>query len=602
MAANSGASLSGLAGQILREAVRVYDTDDIERLVVGYNPVLAAWNTGMFAAAGDMTGSFRTIGFAAAGQEAEVSLSRVFRLGKRLPAVRLPSAAELAAQARTAPLMAKLEALASWLGQDGRLVTAADELPPPDAAEAARTLGVGLEYLPYLWEYALTARWVEFEDGPGGESRAVPGFTAWRWAGGDDVSTLRAWTAVFAAVASQALEVGADADRKAAKKLRFQGQGVVVAVLLFLDRRTGMTVPAIRDVVRAGALGGRKSARARRPWDAWLRDHGDPVRWLLAELAAVRAVGLPAGPDGMVALAPLALWGLREQLRLEGIEIPQITAVKDDLRAADLVALAGSVPEAEFEAEAAVWVTARGADKAARELLAFAAFSGPQLRLVAVRLTRRLGPGAQQAWRDAMQRPELRGYARIALSALAADLPGSTQPMILEPDSDDLTWVATDLLALACGEDDPDPDEIAAQFAEAVPPGEEMQIIDQMSRSSHPDVVQVLTVLGRYHPDRRVAKEARRAARAAARNRPAVRADRVPARGWPLGPAPCPTTASAPSTSTTTSATTRTPAQATSPGTPISPASRRRSSCPTSCRRSGCRRSPNSPPRPARRR
>jgi len=529
--ASSGGSLSGLAGQILREAVRAYDTDDIERLVVGYNPVLAAWNTGMFGGAGDMTGSFRTIGFAAVGQDPEVSLSRVFRLGKRLPAVRLPAAAELAVQARSAPLMARLEALASWLGQDGRPVTAADELLPADAAEAARAMGIAPEHLPYVWEYALTARWVEFEDGPGeGQSRAVPGFTAWRWAGGDDVSTLRAWTVVFSSVLAQAMEVSAALDPRAAKKLKFQGQGVVVAVLLFLDRRTGMTASGMRDVVRAGALSGRKSARARRPWDAWIRDHGDPVRWLLSELAALRAVELPRGADGNVQLAPLALWSLREQLRLEGIEIPQITATKGELRAADLVALADSVPEAEFEAEAGAWVTALGADRAARDLLAFAAFSGPQLRLVAVNLTRRLGSGAQQAWRDAMQRPELRGYARIALSALAADLPDNTVPLVLEPEPDDLTWVATDLLALACGEQNPDPDEIAAQFAEAVPPGEEAWLIDQMSRGSHPDVVQVLTVLGRYHPDRRVAKLARRAAREAARNRPPARADRVPAR------------------------------------------------------------------------
>ena len=529
--ASSGGSLSGLAGQILREAVRAYDTADIERLVVGYNPVLAAWNTGMFTAAGDMTASFRTIGFAAASQESEISLSRVFRLGKRLPAVRLPVAAELAAQARTAPLMARLEALASWLGQDGRPVATAGDLPPADAAEAARVLGIGLEYLLYLWEYALTARWVEFEDGPGeGQSRAVPGFTAWRWASGDDVSTLRAWAAVFAAVAAQALEVGAYLDPKAARKVQFHGQGVVVAVLLFLDRRTGMTVSGIRDVVRDGALGGRKSARARRRWDAWLRDHGDPVHWLLAELDAVRAIDMPANADGTIALAPLALWALREQLRLEGIEIPQITATKGELRAADLVALADSVTEAEFEAELAAWVTARGADPAARDLLAFATFSGPQLRLVAVNLTRRLGSGAQQAWRNAMQRPELRGYARIALSALAADLPDNTGPLVLEPEPDDLTWVATDLLALACGEDAPDPDEIQAQFGEAVPPGEQAWLIDQMSRSSDPGVVQVLRALGRYHPDRRVAKLARRAARKAARNRPPARDDRVPAR------------------------------------------------------------------------
>jgi len=492
--------------------------------------VLAAWNTGMFAAAGDMTGSFRTIGFAAVGQEPEVSLSRVFRLGKRLPAVRLPAATELAAQARSAPLMARLEALASWLGQDGRPVTGADELLPEHAAEAARAAGIRPEHLPFVWEYALTARWVEFEDGPAeGQSRAVPGFTAWRWAGGDDVSTLRAWTVVFVSVLAQAMEVSAALDPRAAKKLKFQGQGVVVAVLLFLDRRTGMTESGMRDVVRAGALGGRKSARARRPWDAWLREHGDPVRWLLGELSGLRAVEPPAA-NGGVQLAPLALWALREQLRLEGIEIPQITATKGELRAADLVALADSVPEAEFEAEVGAWVTARGADRAARDLLAFAVLSGPQLRLVAVNLTRRLGFGAQQAWRDAMQRPELRGYARIALSALAADLPDNTVPLVLEPEPDDLTWVATDLLALACGEQDPDPDEVAAQFAEAVPPGEEAWLIDQMSRGSHPDVVQVFTVLGRYHPDRRVAKLAKRAARAAARNRPSARDARVPAR------------------------------------------------------------------------
>jgi hypothetical protein len=538
MAVDSGASLSGLAGEILREAVRVFNTEDLQQLLVGYNPVLAGWNTGMFVAAGDVTGSFRTIGFAAARQDAEVSLTKVFKLGNRLPAVRLPAVAELAAQARTAPLIASLEALALWLGPDGRPVTAADQLLAADVAAAAGALGIAPEYLTFLWEYALAAHWVDFVDEPGGQSRAVPGATAWRWASGDDVSTLRAWTVVFAAVLAYTLEVGAALDPGAARKLRFQGQGVVVAMLLFLDRRTAMSVADVRDMVRSGALGGRKSARAARRWDAWTRKHGDPASWLLAELAAVGAVVVPAFDDGVVmpadgdavTLAPLALWGLREQLRLEGIEIPQIAMTGEPLRAADLVALAGSLSDAEFEAEAAAWVASRGPDRAARDLLAFAAFSGPQPRLAAVNLTRQIGAGANLAWRDAMQRPELRGYARVALSVLAAGLPESTQPMVLDPDPDDLTGMATDLLALACGDEDPDPDEIAAQFAEAVPPGGESWIIGLMSRSSHPDVAQVLTVLGRYHPDRRVAKEARRAARAVARNRPAARPDRVPAR------------------------------------------------------------------------
>ena len=97
--------------------------------------------------------------------------------------------------------------------------------------------------------------------------------------------------------------------------------------------------------------------------------------------------------------------------------------------------------------------------------------------------------------------------------------------------------MATDLLALACGEDDPDPDEIEAQFDEAVPPSEQAWLIDQMSRSSDPGVVQVLRVLGRYHPDRRVAKLARQAARVAARNRPPATGRPGPRPGgWPLGP------------------------------------------------------------------
>ncbi len=95
---------------------------------------------------------------------------------------------------------------------------------------------------------------------------------------------------------------------------------------------------------------------------------------------------------------------------------------------------------------------------------------------------------------------------------LAAEFPESTLPLVLDPDPHDLTWLTTDLLALACGDEDPDPRQIATQFREAVPRDQESWILDLMSRSSHPQVAQVLTVLGRYHPDRRVAKDARRAA------------------------------------------------------------------------------------------
>jgi hypothetical protein len=143
-----------------------------------------------------------------------------------------------------------------------------------------------------------------------------------------------------------------------------------------------------------------------------------------------------------------------------------------------------------------------------------------------VNLVRQIGIDAHRAWWDAMQRPELRGYARIALSMMAADLPESSLPMLLNPNPDDLIWVAADLLALACGDEDPDPQQVAEQFNEAVPSGEESWIFGLMSQSSHPEVAQALTALGRYHPDRRIAKEARHAARAASKNRTMARAGR----------------------------------------------------------------------------
>jgi hypothetical protein len=549
MAGDSDANLAGLAAEILREAVQAFDHDDVERWLVveaivgmfGGGQVTGAFPavtgafpavtgafpavTGVFPA---LTGAFPAVGYGN-GVNAGAGLKKVFKLPRKLPGVRLPSDAQLAALARSAPLMVELEALARWLGRDGRLVTADDELSDVGAADATQRLAVGPQHLPYLLDYALTTRWVKLDDEPdGSRTWAVVGETARRWADGDDSGTLHVWAAVFAAVLARTLDVAASTDPSASRKLNFQGQGVGTAVALFLARRAGLSGADVRDLVMSGAIGHRPSSRARRAWDGWVRGHGDPARWLLGELAALHAISSPDVGDGIIELTPLALWALREQLRLDGIEIPLSAVASAHMTAAALVAFADGASDAEIEAEFVSWVRARGPDRAARELLAFAAFSGPQPRLAAVNLVRRIGAAAHVAWRDAMQRPELRGYARIALSVLAADLPESTMPLVFDPDPDDLTWGATDLLALACGDENPDPQQIAARFSEAIPEGEESWIFDLMSRSSHPDVVQVLMVLGRSHPDRHIAKEARRAARVAARNR-VPRGHRAPA-------------------------------------------------------------------------
>jgi hypothetical protein len=522
--------LSGLAAQILREAVEPSD-------LLAASDLLAVSQMNMLAAGWGMTGSFPTVTgsfqaltgsfpalsgtFPTIGNESDegVSLKKLFGLGAKLAPVRLLPPAQLAGHARSAPLMGKLEALAAWLGR-GRLVDSEDELSDADATAAARSVGVSRGYLPYLWEYALTAGWFELDDEPGSERTwAVLGDTARRWAEGDDSGALRVWAVVFATVLSQALAVAVFWDRAAARKLNFEGQGVVVAMMLFLARRAGLSLADVGDLVMKGTVGERPSSRARRAWDGWVRKHGDPARLLVSELAALNAVAVPERNGGVVGLTPLAVWALREQVMRDGVKVPVLSTRMAEMSAASLVLMADGVEEAEIASDIAAWVASRGADRAANELLEFAVFGRAQSRLVAVSLVRGIGPAAHRAWRDSMQYPELRGYARIALSVMTAELPRSTLPLATEPDQDDLAWVADDLLQLNFGEKIPDPEEIAAVFREAVPEGAEMWIIGLMSRSSRPQIVQVLKVLGRHHPDREVAKAARKAARRARRVR-----------------------------------------------------------------------------------
>ena len=146
MAGDSDANLTSLAAEILREAVQVFDHDDVDIWPVGDNTAsFAAMTASLVAVSGTfpaLTGSFVALpgSFPALGNgngaNAGAGLKKAFKLPRKLPATRLPSSAQLATLARSAPLMAELEALARWLGRDGRLVTADNELSAADAADA----------------------------------------------------------------------------------------------------------------------------------------------------------------------------------------------------------------------------------------------------------------------------------------------------------------------------------------------------------------------------------------------------------------------------------------------------------------------------------
>jgi hypothetical protein len=441
-----------------------------------------------------------------------VDLKEAFGLPDQLPSVRLPAPAELAALARHAPLMAQLRRLAWWLGA-GRTVTEDAELPSGDAAEAAAELGVDVARLQYLWGLALDAVFIDLDED---ETHAIPGEFAQAWDEGDDDEVLDLWETVFALVIGDALDDAADLDPDLSGELDFSGQGAGLAVTLFLARPDGLPVAEVSKVIRTAATDDLPPAQAEKTWQSWVRAHGDPARLLLDLMAGLEAIQIADAEDGARArLMPLGLAAVRTQLVDSGVEIPLVPPT-EQMTAADLIAMADGASGEEFTAETAAWLSHRTAEAAARELLAAAAESDPASRILAVGVViTELGASAEPVWRDVLGQIELRGYARAALATLP-DGAAAASPPALEPD-EDLAWMIIDALA-AEGWDDLggdvgyEPGALAQRLGEKIPPGQELVAFELIARVPHPAAADVLTVIGRHHPDKKIAKLARKSA------------------------------------------------------------------------------------------
>ncbi len=487
-------------------------------------------------------------------EDEDLDIKEAFGLPDRLPPMRLPPVAELAAVARGVPMIGRLQALAAWLGE-GRAVTENAELAGGDAAEAAAAVGLGVpsatddQALPglpdlpavgrmrdvagleYLWRVALDAGFVELDDD---ETRAVPGEVARRWQDSDDDEVLDTWNMVFALVMETTLDVAASLDPRRSRELDFFGHGAALAVVLFLARRDGIQVAEASEVLRSAAVDELALAQAAKAWPSWVRAHGDPARLLLDQMTELGAVRMSDSEDGDLAwLTPLGLAAMRTQFADSGVDIPLLPPA-DQMTAAELIAMADGAAEEEFEAETASWLAYRTPESAARDLLSVAAESDPASRMLAVAVVTELGAPAEPAWRAALGRMELRGYAKAALATLAAGASGALASAETADDDlaeDDLAWMLTDALA-ADGWDDLDnmdedaehePADLAERLREAIPAGRELAAFEMMARAPHPDAASVLTVIGRYHPDKKIAKMARKSAYKAASRQAAQR-------------------------------------------------------------------------------
>jgi hypothetical protein len=459
-----------------------------------------------------------------------VDLKEAFGLPDRMAPLRLPGPGELAAQARRAPLMAQLRRLAWWLGA-GRPVTEDEELASGDAAEAAAELGVDVAHLPHLWWLAMDAAFIELDED---ETHATPGESAHAWDEGDDDEVLDIWEMVFALVVGDTLDAAADLDPELSDEMDFSGHGAGLAVTLFLGRPDGLAVAAISEVIRASATAELPAGPAEQAWQSWVRVHGDPARLLLDMMTELAAVQIADTEDGPAArLTPLGVAAVRTQLVESGVEIPLLPDA-EHMTGAQLIAMAGGASEEEFTAETAAWLSYRTGEPAARELLAVAAVSDPASRILAVGVVvTEIGELAEPVWREALGQIELRGYAKAALATLAGRDPAMVSLPGLEPDDHDVAWMITDVLA-AEGWDDlsedagHEPEALAKQLGEAIPAGRELATFELMARLPHPDAADVLTVIGRRHPDKKLAKLARKSAYKAATRQAAQRQDPKP--------------------------------------------------------------------------
>jgi hypothetical protein len=424
-----------------------------------------------------------------ADDELDVSMKEAYGLPDRLPPLRLPSDAELAAVARNCPPLERARRFAEWA--DGRPVSDDDALTAADCVAAAELLGLevpetvesirDVPALAQVWELVESVEFIEV----GAETVSL-GEAMSAWPDGSDEDVLDVWATALA-VTMSSLDVDLDLVDDEENEAEFFGIGGPILMSLFLARGEGLTHDELSEL--AGEIP-----------ESWLATHGDPVLVLLDRLGELGA----ATYDGEQArLTPLAQWALWVQLEESEVEVPLLPAV-EDMTAADLVAAVEGFTEEEMAAEEAAWLARHTPEHAAAELLEHAAEGGPADRLYTTTLATRLGEPVEPLWRKAFDDPRLRPYARLALN------------QTLDPD--DLAWLLTDVLAAFSAVEGPE--DIAEQLSDVVPPGREEEIFEAMWRLPHPDAGEVLTMIGSHHPDKQIAKAARKAAFKAASHQP----------------------------------------------------------------------------------
>ncbi|MGW0656563.1 hypothetical protein ACWD4T_48910 [Streptomyces umbrinus] len=460
-----------------------------------------------------------------------------------LPPVRLHSEAELARDALATPLLSRAVRLARWAGPDTRVGAGGElveEQLPAAAAELGLDGGDAAAYASEAWRVAVDAGLVEVVDEE--EGTVTAGADLALVLSGAPQDVLRLWLAALEAVLADAgvpdlddiVEAMGEGGEIDFSELDWDPEaeaefldGVLGNLYLLTSSEDGpgdgpVPLPALAaSMIVPDDMG--------EPTNDVLEQVSDAMMRLDDQFRLLEPIGLvdfqpvdealmadadeePAAPVddtdvsryGMVRLTPLGVYGIRARLLEAGFAAPAVGDLAD--KGADvLLDSTSAFPPAAAQAETEQWLDRREPLAAARELLAAAkgADAGAPLRRLRCQQALSLvGAEASPALRDVLDDAELGGLARVWLTERgASDVPPPSEGMVF--------WLTVDT--------------IAAQLAAEGNSAELQALVEGLAaqhggffaaawRVDHPATPDVLEAMGRLHPDKRVAKEARKAA------------------------------------------------------------------------------------------
>ncbi|MFG2141958.1 hypothetical protein [Streptomyces sp. NPDC048650] len=479
-----------------------------------------------------------------------------------LPPVRLHSEAELARDALGAPLMARAARLARW-AERGVPVGVGGEILHEALGAATEHLGLtddedGPAYAAEAWQLAVDTGLVEIEELPESDEEAdkgdaavgtaTPGEELGLLTSGSPHDILDLWLEGMETVLADAaapdlsdiadqIAEGGEVDLDALDWNPEEEAELLDGILGNLYLLTALSEAPDQDVpLPALAASMIVPDDMEEPTDDILEEVSEAMMRLDDQFRVLEPIGLVAyrpvdealieeldeqgetvtsaepltdedvSRYGMVRLTPLGVWAVRARMLDAGAHAPAVGDLTD--KGADVLLEAlPDYPEALAQAESERWLAARAPLDASRDLLGAARGDdarAPLRRLAAQQALSLVPPEAEGALREVLDDRQLGGLARVWLAERS--LPG-----IPEPSQDMIFWLTVDTIAAQLDSAD---DEAAAELRDLVQSLTEQHsgFFDTAWRVDHPATADVLEAMGRLHPDRKAAKEARKAA------------------------------------------------------------------------------------------